>query len=510
MQRLGYTVGSFALLPSISFANTRNQFNPLVIPAILTGTQKGGIKTYQLTAQQGISNFLPGLETETWGFNGAYLGPVLRAKKGDKIRIEVTNHLKEPTTTHWHGMILPAKMDGGPHQDILPNQPWISEYSIIQPAASLFYHAHPHGKTGDHVYRGLAGMFIIDDDESLQKGLPTEYGVDDVPLILQDRDINSDGSLNYINFMPERMTGKHGKTLLVNGGVSASLKAQKTLLRFRLLNASNARFYHLHFNDNRPFQVIASDGGLLDTAKTVQQLAIAPAERYEILVDVSDKKQIMLQSAGGLGNAGHGPMAMRGMDRDFDVLMIDATQATKTEHTVPKQLTQYADWSQQNIANRRTFDLQMGMGGGMMGGGRMGGGMGNRMMGHGREGGGMMGGGHMGAGMMKINDQAFDINRIDFSLKPNTFEIWEITNSSGMVHPFHVHNTQFRILSRNGRQPNVNEQGYKDTVVIHRRETVKILLPTGPYSDAKMPYMYHCHILEHEDGGMMGQFTVNG
>jgi len=487
IQGLGYSTGALAFLPLVGFSSTQHA-NALRIPPLLQGELKDGVRFYSLTAQQGVSHFLPNLNTPTWGYSGAYLGPTLRAKKGDNIQVNVTNHLNEITTVHWHGMVLPAEMDGGPHQEIKPGATWRSEYQIKQDAATLFYHSHTHGKTGEQVYRGLGGMFIIDDDNSLNKGLPTDYGVDDIPVVIQDRDFSSNGALQYVNMMPERMMGKHGDTLLVNGTVSPVLKAQKTLLRLRLLNASNARFYDLHFNDNRPFQVIASDGGLLEKAVTVTRLAMAPAERYEILVDVSDRKQIMLQSDSGLGNVGGGMGMMRmmsmGKDKDFDVLLIDATQASKSERSLPQQLSKHADWSHVNVAAERQISLEMGMGGGM----------------------GMMRGGR--GGMMRINGQAFDMRRIDYRLKSNTYEIWAIKNDSRMEHPFHIHNTQFKILSRNGRAPKIHEVGYKDTVIVHQNETVKILFPTGPYSNANASYMYHCHILEHEDGGMMGQFTV--
>ena len=493
IQGLGYSASALAFLPLLGHSSSIKQANALRIPPLLQGELKDGVRFYDLTAQQGVSQFFPNLNTPTWGYNGAYLGPTLRATKGDKIQVNVTNHLNDITTVHWHGMVLPAAMDGGPHQEIRPGETWRSKYQIKQDAATLFYHSHTHEKTGEQVYKGLGGMFILDDENSLNKGLPIDYGVDDIPVVIQDRDFSSNGAFQYINMMPERMMGKHGDNLLVNGTASPVLKAQKTLLRLRLLNASNARFYDLHFNDNRPFQIIASDGGLLEQAVTVTRIAMSPAERYEILVDVSDRKQIMLQSDSGLGNVGGGGMGMMrmmsaGKDKDFDVLLIDARQAEKSERKAPQQLSQHADWSKVNVAAERYVALEMGMGGmGMMGG---------------------MRGGGMGGGMMRINGQAFDMRRVDYRLKANTYEIWNIKNDSPMEHPFHIHNTQFKILSRNGRAPNRHEVGYKDTVIVHKDETVKILFPTGPYSDANTPYMYHCHILEHEDGGMMGQFTV--
>ncbi len=481
------------LLPAVGQSATHSLGpgfkRPLPIPPLLEATQNGGWGEYQLTAQQGMTRFFDPVETATIGFNGSYLGPTLRMKRGDQVALTVKNSLSVDTTVHWHGMVLPARMDGGPHQVIRPGTSWNSSFTVRQRAGTLFYHSHTHGQTGVQVYHGLAGMLIVDDDESGQAGLPTEYGVDDVPVILQDRDFADDGQLQYLRSMPDRMMGKHGGQVLVNGALAPLLKAQKTRLRLRLLNASNARFYRLQFSDGRPFQVIASDGGLLQQPQARTQLEMAPAERFEIIVDVSDGKSVMLRSLAGSGNVGRGMMSMMmgGLDRDFDLLLIDAAGAKKDSAQTPAVMTRYDDWSQAEIANRRQLDLEMGMGG-MMGGG-------------------MMGGGFRG-GMMRINGQAFDMQRIDFAAKKDSFEIWDIGNPSMMIHPFHVHNTQFRIVSRNGKRPAAYEAGYKDTVVVEPSETVRILLPTGPYADSQHPYMYHCHILEHEDGGMMGQFVV--
>ncbi len=488
-----------ALVPSASLLAAARSRNPLPIPPLLEGERRDGRRHFRLTAQEGERQFLPGLTTPTWGFNGDYLGPTLRMKRGDRVSIEVINRLPETTTVHWHGMVLPARMDGGPHQPIAAGERWLSEYEVIQPAATLFYHAHTHGLTGPQVYRGLAGLLYIDDEESAALDLPDDYGIDDIPLVIQDRDFNNDGSFRYLGFMPERMIGKHGRTLLVNGAAAPELKALSTLLRLRLVNASNARFYRLAFSDGRPFSVIASDGGLLPEARTVTELTMAPAERYEVLVDLSDRRQLSLRDLGGAGNAGHGPMGMMGMDEGFEVLAIDATAALPSARKPARKLAGLAPAVAGSTDSERRLVLEMGMmGGGMMRGGGMMGGMRRGMMGPG----GMMG------GMMRINGRSFDMQRVDFRLQPDREEVWVLGNDSPMLHPFHVHNTQFRLLSRNGNAPAAWEAGYKDTVIVHPGEEVRLLVPTGPYADERHPYMFHCHILEHEDGGMMGQFIV--
>lgn len=472
------SLSTLAILPRQSIAATGAKRTPLAIPDLYEGELEQGIRHFRLTAQHGKTRFMPMHGTSTIGYNGSYLGPTLRMKKGDRVAIEVSNALAEDTTVHWHGMVLPARMDGGPHQVIGAGEQWHSSFEVRQKAATLFYHSHAHGNTGKQVYSGLAGMLLIDDDESAESGLPSDYGIDDIPLIIQDRDFSDSGEFRYIGFMPEQMVGKHGKTLLVNGGISPVFNAEKTLLRIRLLNASNARFYRLVFSDNRSFQVVASDGGLLQQPVSVNLLDLAPAERYEIIVDVSDRKSVMLQSLAGVGNSAHGPMRMMGMNMPFDVLLIDASQAKKSQPQKLQQLTTLTNFSTAERPRLRRVDLQMGMMGGVSG------------------------------GMMGINGRAFDMRRIDFTLKKDSLEYWQLVNRSPLVHPFHVHNTQFRIVSRNNTGPFPQELGFKDTVIISPGEVVGILIPTGPYGDNSNPYMYHCHILEHEDAGMMGQFVV--
>lgn len=179
----------------------------------------GDEKRFELTLQEGQIEFLPGTRTATWGVNGPYLGPTLRASRGDRVVVAVSNQLPETTTLHWHGMHLPAQMDGGPHQEIEPGQIWQPYWMIDQPAATLWYHPHLHRATARHVYRGVAGLFLIDDPATDSLPLPSEYGVDDVPLVLQDKKIKDDGRLDTSNmeFAGINVTGLLGDKILVNG-----------------------------------------------------------------------------------------------------------------------------------------------------------------------------------------------------------------------------------------------------------------------------------------------------
>jgi blue copper oxidase len=235
--------------------------NQLKIPPLLEPRINGaGRKVFDLRLQAGTSEFVAGKRTETWGANGSYLGPTVRAARGDKIVMNVRNDLAEPTTIHWHGMHLPAAADGGPHQPIQPGSTWSPSWRVDQPAATLWYHPHPHETTENHVYRGLAGLFLLDDPDTGALPLPDRYGVDDIPVILQDKRFDRDGNLDY-GQSPFSPVGRLGDQLLVNGTHDPYLDITSQRVRLRLLNASTARVYHVGFADDRPFELIGSDGG---------------------------------------------------------------------------------------------------------------------------------------------------------------------------------------------------------------------------------------------------------
>ncbi len=466
---------------------------PFRIPPLDEGTRNGSEVHFKLGIDWGESNFIGNLATPTLGINSQYLGPVLRAKRGDTVSFLIKNKLNEDVALHWHGMKLPAAMDGGPHQAIKPADSWTPRFKINQEASTCWYHAHTHGRTGYQVYHGLAGLFIIDDDVSDALDLPSEYGVDDVPVVIQDRAFHRDGSFRYLGSMHEQMMGMQGDTILVNGVVTPTLKAQRSVIRLRLLNGSNARVYDLAFSDGRPMAIIAADGGFL--AKPVLQatLRLAPGERAEIMLDLSDGRDVVLENQQTSGTE-RGGMMGRGMammtggtgTTQFAIMKIVArSQAEQTLLKLPQELAPLPDWSNVPIAARRKFELEMQMGPRMMM---------SRMS---------------GGSPFSINGASFDRDTINFQVRKNSFELWQLSNNSMLAHPFHIHNTQFRVLGRTGRSLSATESGLKDTVLVYPGEQVRLLVPFPDYTDPEKPYMYHCHILEHEDGGMMGQFTVD-
>ncbi len=459
----------------------------LKIPRLDIGEIIEGKRVFNLNVAKASSEFFEGVFTETVGVNQAFLGTTLRARRDETVQLNITNQLDEITTMHWHGMHLPPSMDGGPHQTIAQNETWKSEFKINQEATTLWYHSHTHEKTGEQVYRGQAGMFILDDENSEQLGLPSEYGVDDIPLIIQDRKFNSDGSFQYLGSMRDRVMGMKGDTLLVNGTVKPVANVERRLIRLRLLNGSNARIYNFGFSDNRQFQQIASDGGFLEQAVSLDRLRLSPGERAEILVDFQDGRQCSLQSfadsSSGISSIGASRRGMFGNivgsettamqdNETINILDFNPIDTQIASHTVPTVLNTINRFNVADAQTTRSFTLSM-----------------DRMR-------------------FAINGKVMDMMRIDETIPLGATEIWEVTNNSGMTHSFHVHDVQYQILSRNGKTPAANEQGWKDTIIVDPMETVRIIMQFKDYADANIPYMYHCHILEHEDQGMMGQFLV--
>ena len=482
---------AFALLPKqLLQAKGFLSPNTFRVPPLELGKRSGKDVYFDLNIQSGKSAILPNKLTPTLGINQKFLGVTLRANKGDRVHIKVKNNIHRTTTLHWHGAKLPAKSDGGPHQPIKPSHTWLSEFEIIQPAATLWYHSHQMHETGFQVYHGLSGMFIVDDDESKKLGLPLDYGVDDFPVIIQDKDFNRDGSFKYISDFRDKLMGKKGETILVNGVISPVLKATKSLIRLRLLNGSNSRTYHLNFDDGRMFNIIASDGGLLEKPEMAHSIKLAPAERAEILVDVSDGKMPILRHKmhqQKSANRMTGMMMMQqaqGKKLEFNIFQIDASGVSSSSKKVPKYLVQHDTPSMRSIVRKRTFKLQMQMGPQLM-----------------------MGAVSGSKDLLQINGKSMKINRIDEVVKAGSVELWEIENTSMMAHPFHIHNVQFKIVSRPSKIKG-HELGFKDVVLVRPHETVQVLIEFPKFSDSKTPYMYHCHILEHEDRGMMGQFVV--
>lgn len=438
---------------------------PLPIPPLAPSTVgSDGIRRFNLEAKAGSTEMLPGKSTPTWGFNGSVLGPTLRAQRGETVAFKIRNSLAEATTVHWHGMHVPANCDGGPHQTIAAGGVWEPSWTVDQPAATLWYHPHPHGSTEKHVYRGLSGFFFVDDPADAPD-LPNDYGVDDIPLVIQDRRFTPEGALDESD--PSDI-GLLGKVIVTNGIAGAHLDVRTQRVRLRILNGSSGRIYRLALSDSREFQLIASDGGLLAAPVALRAIQISPGERVEIVVELRSGDPVTLRSVPIEQRAGIDKAAAFGFDDTFDILRLQPAQQLKTAAAVPASLATIAPLVAAGTKATRTFDLKWFM----------------------------------------INNQRMDMNRIDMTIPVDTTEVWSVRNSDNWPHNFHVHDVQFLITDIDGHAPPPELSGWKDTVYTAPNSTYTLAMRFTGHSDPTYPYMYHCHLLLHEDKGMMGQFLV--
>lgn len=432
---------------------------PVAIPPILEPIlSKEGIKEYTLNVQEGQSQFLKGAKTNTYGINTDFLGPTIRVQKGDTVRIKVNNHLKEETVLHWHGLKVPGINDGGPNRAIEPTKSWTTKFPINQRSSLCWYHPHTHKKTDIQVYMGLAGLFIIDDEESLKAKIPKEYGIDDIPLIFQDRRLDGNAQFVHKQSMHDVMMGVTGNIFMVNGVINPYIELSPKTVRLRILNGANARFYSFVFEDDRNFYQIAGDSSFLPNPVKMKQLILSPGERAEILVDLSDLKGKTIMLGDSFANKA--------------LLLIKVKDEKSQRFQIPNKLTTIHEYQDLRGAKRREFSLDV------------------------------------RPGWVGINGKQMDMNRIDEKVTLGQTEVWRIKNPQNMPHPFHIHGCSFKILSRNSMPSYANEKGLKDTVLLYGGETVEVAVKFDHIANKNYPYMYHCHILEHEDAGMMGQFTV--
>ena len=430
----------------------------LAIPDLLEPTvNRNGVAHYDLTIGKSRHDYRQTVLTDTYSYNGmSVLGPTLRLRTGSSVAISVTNQIDETTTTHWHGADVPAEDDGGPHSLIEPGETWVADFDVIQQAATLWYHPHAHGSTAEHVYRGAAGLIIIEDDNPAAAALPTTYGVDDIPLIIQDRDFTEDGQLDFA--IDPGDNGNLYATLTVNGTINPYVEVPEGLVRLRLLNGSQARIYHLGV-DGTQMVMIASDGGYLASPVAIEQLVLAPGDRAEIIVYV-----------------GESPVAL--VDDNFGrVLELRPNGAISGAGPIPDKLATIARISESEITVERSF--------------------------------------HMEDARnfwefdpsWAINGVQMDMSRIDEIVRLGDTERWTLSAGDGQ-HVFHPHQTQFQILAINGKPPPPEEAGWEDSVLVNAEREVVIAARFDTYAAEDTPYMFHCHILDHEDLGMMGQFIV--
>ena len=478
---------------------------------LATPPSTGELVEISLRAARASYDILPGGATRVWQYQGSllqgppsslqtlpdsYLGPILRLRRGQMLKVHFENQINEPSIVHWHGLSVPDEMDGHPRHAIEHGQGFTYEFPILNRAGTYWFHPHPHQRTGPQAYYGLAGLLIVSDDDEAAMGLP--YGEFDLPLVIQDRRFDSQNQLDYA---ANPMTGFFGDQILVNGQVDYVLEATAAPYRLRLLNGSNARIYKLAWDDGTPMSVIATDGGLLEKPVTRDYVTLAPGERVELYPDFSadpvgtQRRLVSLAFEGGGGGMGGmmgGSAAGLPQGIKMDVLRLEITRAGQARPGLPDRLTLPGFFSEQDAVNSRRprrFDLTM----------------------------------HM-AGL--INGRTFEMDSVasDEVVRLGDLEVWEFANLGGGMgmmggsdqpHPMHIHGVQFQVLERrleggsrrvyNTLSDGFVDSGWKDTVLVMPGEAVRVLVKFDHYAGL---YLYHCHNLEHEDGGMMRNYRI--
>ncbi len=511
-----------------------------------------------LTATRGEAPVLSGRTTPVWTYRGkivkggagsvqpiagSYLGPIIRVRKGQRVRLHLENGLDEASNIHWHGLHVPDDMDGHPRHTAAPGKRFVYEFEIRDRAGTYWFHPHSHGRTGRQIYFGLAGLFLISDEEEQAAKLPSgEY---DLPLILQDRSFDAENRLVFLSDerarhgtrgggmmgggmmgggmmgggmtdMMTRMMGFLGDRILVNGRPDATLSVATRPYRLRLLNASNARIFKLAWDDGSPLSVIGTDGGLLATPVQRSYVTLAPGERLELWADFSRHAvgtELTMRSlafagdmamggsmmGGGMmggGMMGGGMMGMMMGNQElpngaaFPVFTVRVARSEKAPATLRKRLSTIVRYRPEDAVNYRrprVFNITMGM---------------------------------MEWG---INGHSFEMEGVaeDEIVRLNTSEIWEFTNDASMgmmgmmAHPIHIHGLQFQILersvkpalaeARNSVSAGYVDEGWKDEVFLMPGERAKVLVAFKDYPGL---FPYHCHMLEHGDTGLMRNYLV--
>ena len=453
---------------------------------------------------------LPGNPTKVWRYQGkllkgeagnlidlerSYLGPIIRVQKGQKVRIRFTNDIADESIVHWHGLHVPADMDGHPRFVIPRGKTYVYEFKVHNRAGTYWYHPHPHGMTGPQVYGGLAGLFLVSDEEEEKAELPS--GEFDIPLVIQDRVFNNDNQLVYLSgHHMEQMTGFLGDWILVNGQPDFILPVATRAYRLRLLNGSNSRIYRVAWQDGSPLTVIGTDGGLLEKPVWRHYLMLAPGERIELWADFSqypvgtETALVSLPFDSGIPGGGRMGRGMMGSGSvlpngaGFPLFKVKVNRQDKTTLALPSRLSTiktYRAADAVNVGNPRRFHLVMR---------------------------------HMA---WTINGRVFRMEEVanNEKVRLNTHEIWEFINEGGgmgmmgmmnMPHPIHLHGMQFQVLYRRGvMHTGYVDKGWKDTVLLMPGERIRLLVRFEDYPGL---FLYHCHNLEHEDMGMMRNYLI--
>ena len=452
------------LLPAAIIAQ-----NPLAIPPLVEAD------TFDLVVAPSTHEFYPGVTTNTYGINAPYLGATLLLHKGDTARFRVHNQLSEITTMHWNGMEVPPMFDGSPPLEIPPGGTWDVKYKVIDNASIYLYHPHTMDLIGAQVGKGAAGLILVRDEEEGLLELPRTYGIDDLPVAVQDKRFSAAGQI-----LPTAL----GDSILVNGTARPYLECPAQVVRLRLLNASTARYYAFGFQEGTTFHVIGSENGLLNAPVAMDRIRLASGERIEMLLDLTGMEgdSLLLMNFGselpntvpGSENILWESSWLNGIDHP--ILRIRVTPSTADPVlSIPATLVNIQPYPEASATRTRVKEIT--------------------------------GNGMVGMGMYPINGDSWDMDVINDTVTFGTTEIWTYINHSNMAHPMTMHGGQFFILDRNGEPPAEWERGPRSVVDVGVNDTVRIIMRFANYTTDGWPLMYHCHNLMHINN-MMWQFIV--
>ena len=434
----------------------------------------------------------------------SYLGSIIRVQKGQKVRVNFHNALSQSSVVHWHGLHVPQMMDGHPQYAIESGETLVYEFEVVNRANMNMYHPHPHGATAKQVYLGLAGAVIVNDEEEAALDLPS--GDYEIPLVIQDKQFDSDNQLVYSPNMHQRMSGMIGDKILVNGQANFHLDVASRAYRLRVMNGSTSRIYKLAWDDGMPMTIIGVDGGLLEQPEVKPYVMLSPGERLDVWADFSARNegsQLILKSLAFSGVTPKMGMNHSGLavGSEYPICTIKVTRKVSESHKLPTKLAKIHRYEIHETANP-TNPLPIGISESPM--------------------------------SMLLNGRAYEFNHPlpAERVKMGSVQLLEIFHAHGdmkmggggmggmggmnvsMAHPIHLHGQQFEIMSRSISGDTTDydtvsegfiDSGLKDTVLVMPMERVKII---KPFQDFKGLFLYHCHNLEHEDMGMMREFSV--
>jgi blue copper oxidase len=431
--------------------------------------------------------------------SGSYLGPTLHLREGQRVRVRFENRLDQESIVHWHGLVVPQGQDGQPPEAVGPGAAYDYDFVVENAPGTYWYHPHPHGLTGEQVYRGLAGLLVVHGDES--SALTAAV---DLPLVLQDRTIGADGQLRYVRQMSERMMGFVGATLVTNGVADYTVTVARRPHRLRLLNGANSRTQLLTMSTGDALAVVATDGHLLAQTAMVDRLVLTPAQRSDVWIDFSRfepgqrvqllSADLFVESGAFMGaGSGAGPGAgMGGMGAAAPLQLEPIVAATfviaggdAAPGIAPTALAAVPTLSEadaSNPASPKEFVLT------------------SRQAAHWING---------------LQWQERQVTPLE-TVEAGGVEVWEFVNRSPMPHPMHVHGRAFRVVRRTWDddslaaawrtvEAGVIETGWRDTVLVWPGQRVRLVVPFAKHEGY---FLYHCHVLEHEDAGMMRSFRA--